>query len=222
MRVLTIIIFALLANLTIANAQTTYWKSIEENSNSLIYLNFGYDFGVTAQVGYGYYFNSKKPIMLTTDISIPMGNNLIDDFKFRLGGQIGVLERANFNLYAKYLATIKKVETNMANQISFGSEFSITTGYFKPKWHLAFDIGIDKTAATRIKHSDLIENNFPDIQNGWFNNTAAYLFYGIQGSKSINSSMDMNIKLGATKATNKDVDALLPIYLQFGLTKQFN
>ena len=77
----------------LTTAQGINWKNSTSQSQHMVYLNFGYDFAMTTQIGYGYQPNTISPIWLTIDYSIPMGNQITDDFKSRLGGQIALFEK---------------------------------------------------------------------------------------------------------------------------------
>jgi len=217
MKKITFIIFALLFNFSFAFSQNINWNSIQENQKSLAYLNFGYDFGITTQLGYGYQLKAFKPIMLTTDLSIPMGNDFLDDFKFRLGGQMELFAKNNFSLSTKLLAIARRHETNLVQQIGIGTEISLTAGYYKPKWHLAAEMGFDKSIATHLKHSELFEANYAEIENGWFVSSGGQFFYGLQGSRILGQRMELNLRIGATNAQGKHVNAVLPYYFQVGL-----
>lgn len=104
---------------------------------------------------------------------------------------------------------------------SFGSEFSVITGYFKPTWHIAAEFGFDKSITSNLKHSDIMKDNYPNIQDGWYIPSGGNYFYGIQASKSIGRSYDISLRLGAINAQGKDENALLPNYAQIGLIKRF-
>ena len=212
-----LIILSILFSSNFAFSQSINWQSIQENQKNIAYLNLGYDFGVTTQLGYGYQLNASKPILLTTDLSMPMGSDFMDDFKFRIGGQMEVFEKNNFSLSAKLLFSAKRHETNLVRQFGLGSELSLTAGYYKSKWHVAAEMGFDNFIATHLKHSDDIVSNYSEIQNGWFGNSGGQFFYGIQGSKTVGKRMEINLRLGAINAQGNHENALLPVYFQLGL-----
>jgi len=157
-----IIIFALLS-VNFSFAQNINWSSINEDQNNLAYLNFGYDFGLTTQVGYGYHLDSNRPILLTVDYSSPMGNDLVDDFKIRLGSQISIYEKNQFMFSAKAYGIFRRHQTKLITMQSFGSELAAIFGYYKSSWHIASEFGFDKSITTHLKQSDIMKENYPSI-----------------------------------------------------------
>ncbi len=218
MKIITIFLLTILFNLNVVYAQTTNWRSIEDSQKSLVYLNLGYDFGLTTKLGYAHKLDAFRPILLMADYSFPMGKTLFDDFKFRLGGQIEIFDKNHFSFSAQYFAIVRRQQTNLVRQLGVGSEVMVALGYYKPKWHLAIELGYDKSLATHLKHSDKMTSNFPEIKDGWFYNTGGQLFYGLQGSKTLGENMEISLKIGATNARGKDENALLPYYAQLGIT----
>lgn len=202
-------------------AQNINWSSINDHQQNFTYLNFGYNFGLTTQIGYGKKLNSFRPIVWTADYSFPKGENLVDDFKVRLGGQISIAELNNFVLSAKIYGNFRRHQTRLVRMVSFGSEMSAIMGYYKPTWHVAGEFGFDKSIITELQHSEEMQNNFPEITNGWFIPSGGHFYYGIQGSKTIGNHFELSLRLGATNAESNDEDALLPVYTQFGLIYKF-
>lgn len=215
MKNLIVTIVALMCINTL-NAQNINWLSTTDN-NRMIYLNFGYDFGLTTQLGYAHKLKSTRPIVLSADYSLPMGKNLVDDFKTRAGCQIAIYNMGDFMLAAKAFAIFRRHETNFLRIASFGTEISGVLGYYKPKWHLAFEYGFDKSIASHLKHPEIMKENYAAISDGWFTPSGGQFFYGIQGSKAIKEKLELSLRMGATNAQFDDRNALLPYYAQLGL-----
>jgi len=217
MKYITIFFGAFFFSVNVCFPQIMNWQTNPDQQHSLIYLNIGYDYGLTTQIGYGYKLNTLKQILLKTDLSIPMGNQLLDDFKFSIGGQIAVLEKNNFHVSASCDFIVRKQQTSIVRQIGIGSEVAIVTGFYKKNWHIAVEFGFDKSITTHLKHSEYMQSNYSEIQDAWFWNTGGQLFYGLQGSKTIGKRINLNLRIGATNAQGNDVDALLPYYGQLGI-----
>jgi len=205
-----------------SNAQNINWTSLEKNQNDQIYLNFGYDFGLTTQLGYGHQLNMNRPIIITADYSFPMGKNLVDDFKIRLGGQISIFQKEEFVLSAKAYGIFRRHETKLVRMINFGSELAAIFGYYKQSWHIAAEFGFDKAISTHLKHSSVMEENYPAITNGWFEATGGNFIFGIQMSKRMRKKFEVSLRLGATSAQAKDENAILPYYAQLGINYKLN
>ncbi|MCB0833473.1 MAG: hypothetical protein KDC45_08430, partial [Bacteroidetes bacterium] len=73
MRTMLLIVILGSATMTMLQAQNVNWKSFNGTGGNLVYADFGYDFGVTTQVGYGRMVNAIRPVLLTIDYSMPMG-----------------------------------------------------------------------------------------------------------------------------------------------------
>ncbi len=217
-----IVILILVASVKSASGQNINWQSINDNQKSIAYLNYGYDFGMTAQIGYGYKLDAFRPIFLTADYSFPMGEDLYDDFKVRLGGQISVLEKNNFILSAKVYGIFRRHQTSLVRMVNFGAELSALAGYYKPTWHIAAEFGFDKSIITNLKHSDIMRDNFATITDGWFIPSGGHFFYGIQGSKTLGKSLEISLRAGATNAQSNDENALLPYFTQLGFVWKFS
>ena len=204
------------------SAQNINWQSLNIEQKSLGYLNAGYDFGMTTQIGYGYKLDAFRPILLTADYSFPMGEDLIDDFKIKLGGQIAIFEKNNFIASAKFYGIFRRHQTNLVRMLSFGAELSALAGYYQPTWHIAGEFGFDKSIITHLTHSDVFRDNFPIITDGWYIPSGGHLYYGIQGSKTLNKSFELSLRAGATNAQVNDENAPLPYYTQIGLVWRFS
>ena len=218
-KIIAVIIVMVVAE--VGYSQNINWRSLCEDQRSYIQFNFGYDFGVTAQLGYSRSFTLIKPVMMGVDISIPMGSNLVDDFKVKLGGQIEVVEIQGFSASVKIMSNFRRYQTELVRIVSFGSDFAFVTGYYSPTWHAAGEFGFDKAITAHLKHSGIMRNYFPAIKDGWYVPTGGHFYYGIQGGKTIGESLDLTLRLGATKAQFNDEDAVLPYYLQLGLGMRF-
>ena len=221
MKAIKIITILLLTNVCFTFAQNINWNSLPDDQLNLVYFNFGYDFGITTQLGYGHQLSTTRPIMLLSDFCIPMGKDLIDDYKFRAGAQMRILNRKSFSLSAKFFGIIRKQQTKMVSLNNFGSELSVIAGIYKSNWHLSAELGFDKSLATHSKHSELLKNEYAAIQDGWFVSSGGQFFYGIQGSKTVGQKMELTTRVGATDAQGNDENALLPFYFQMGITYKF-
>ncbi len=201
-------------------AQSVNWRCIDKERPHSAHFNVGYDFGVTTQIGYNYFTKAKKPVWFTLDYSFPMGKTLFDDFKFRLGGQIEVATYKSFIASLKLLGNYKRHETELVRMTNFGIETSVLIGYYKAKWHLATELGYIKPFASNLNHSDIMKDNYPGVQDGWYTSSGGYYFWGIQAGKFITNSFDLSFRAGYFKANADNKDAVLPYYAQIGLLKK--
>jgi hypothetical protein len=110
----------------------------------------------------------------------------------------------------------------MVRVVSFGSDFAVVAGYYRPSWYAAGELGFDKSVTSYLKHSDIMRTYvFPGIKDGWYIPSGGNYYYGIQAGKTLGESLDLSLRLGATSAEDNDEDAVLPYYLQLGLGVRF-
>ena len=202
-------------------SQNVNWRSLRADQQNIIHFSFGYDFGVAAQAGYSRSFTLIKPVVVGLDYSSPMGRNLVDDFKVRVGAQIEIVQIGGFSTTLKIASSFRRYENALVRIASFGSDFAILAGYYRSTWYAAGEFGFDKSITSHLRHSDVMKANFPAIRDGWYIPTGGHFYYGIQGAKTIGESLDISLRLGATKAQDNDEDALLPWYAQLGLGIKF-
>lgn len=199
------------------HSQNINWRSFREDQRNTIQFSVGYDYGATVQVGYNRTFTLLRPVVVGLDYSFPMGRNLTDDFKVRVGGQIEVVEIDGFSATIKIASNFRRTETPLVRIASFGSDLALLAGYYRSSWYAAGEFGFDKSIATHLKHSDIMRAGYPAIRDGWYLPTGGHFYYGIQGGKTIGESFDLTLRLGATSAQGTDEDAAVPYYLQLGL-----
>jgi hypothetical protein len=202
-------------------SQNINWRSLGEGQRNIIQLGFGYDYAVTAKFAYGRTFSWIRPVVLRLDYSFPMGEDLLDDFKVRLGGQMEILEAGGFSATVRILANLRRYQTTLVRIVSFGSDFALLAGYYKPSWYAAGEFGFDKSITSYLKHSDVMRTNFPTIRDGWYVPTGGHYYYGIQAGKTLGESFDLSLRLGATNAQANDENDVLPYYLELGFGLRF-
>jgi len=203
-----------------ATAQNINWKSFKENQNHIAAVNIGFDNSFSAGIGYGYKLKTKQPIVFNAEYSMPFGNNLVDDFKTKLGGQMEVVRIKNFAAAIKAHGIFRRYHSGLVTMSNFGSEFAANIGYYKTRWYAAGEFGFDKAIVTNIKNSSLMKDMYPAVRDGWYIPTGGNFFYGIQGGYSFGSN-DLNLKIGKTVTQDFKTTAMLPVYLQLGFNRRF-
>jgi hypothetical protein len=215
------VVLLVMAAVTTSHTQIVNWRSMQKDQRNIVQFDFGYDYGVTTQLEYGRAFNWLRPVILTFDYSFPMGEDLADDFKVRLGGQVEVLQIDGFSATLKLMGSLRRYENPMARIVSFGSDFALLTGYYSSTWHAAGEIGFDKSIVSHLKHSDIMRSNFPAIRDGWYIPSGGHYYYGIQAGKTLGETYALSLRLGTTDAQLDDEDAAVPYYVQLGVGIRF-
>lgn len=96
--IITILIY-LLSNKI--NAQNINWRAFDPAQKYIVGLNAGLDFGLTYGINYGRKLNTKLPLVLNSEISLPSGNKVLEDFKVKMGVQMEVIHAGNFSATLK-------------------------------------------------------------------------------------------------------------------------
>ena len=201
-------------------SQTVNWRSLHNGEKHIVNLNAGWDYAASFGVGYGYRLKSRIPLIIGTELSIASGENLLDDFKTKLGVQAEVFHLDNFSATIKVHGIFRQYQSELVALSNFGSEFSAVMGYYRPRWYAAVELGFDKAIVTHINHSSLMEEYYPDIQDGWFIPTGGNFSYGLQVGYTIRS-YDIYIKTGKIVTQDFKTQPSIPVYLQLGLNKKF-
>ena len=199
-----------------ATAQNVNWASLEKKQQHILNINAGLDYGLTYGVGYGHQLKSKLPIIINGEYSFPSGNKIVDDFKTKIGGSIRYAKVNNFLFTAKVYGVFRRYQNTLSRLVNFGSDMSVAAGYYKKKWHVAGEVGFDKAIVTHFKHSQLYKNNFPGVQDGWYEpSTGGNFYYGIQTGISFKQH-DIYLKAGRMLTQDFTTTPLVPFYLQLG------
>lgn len=197
-------------------AQTLNWNSLE-NSKHILNVGAGWDYSLSYSLGYTHRLNTKIPMILNTNFSIPSGENLLDDFKTKVGGQVVLLNKSNFKGSIALNGIYRRFETPLVRLQNFGSEMKGTFGRYKPKWFVAGEIGFDKAIVTHFKHSESFkENAFQEVRDGGYKPaTGGNVLYGLQTGYSFKKS-DITLNIGMVKTQDFKSNPLIPYYLMFG------
>ncbi|UPT69864.1 MAG: hypothetical protein M0D53_12065 [Flavobacterium sp. JAD_PAG50586_2] len=107
----------------------------------------------------------------------------------------------------------------MARFLNFGSEFSALAGLYKPKWYVAGELGFDKAITTHVKHSELAQEYYPDIKNGWYIPRGGNFLYGLHSGVSFKKN-DLTLKFGKVIQEDFKTEPTIPFYFQLGLNRK--
>lgn len=203
-------------------AQTVNWDALE-NSKHIISAGIGWDYSVSYSLGYAYQVRTKVPVLLNASFSIPSGENLLDDFKTKIGGQIVLLNKSNLKGSITWNGIYRSYKNPLVRLQNFGSELKGTLGYYKPKWFVAGEVGFDKAIVTHFRHSETFkETIFSDVKDGWYEPVTGGNFqYGIQTGYSFKKS-DITFSIGMVTTQDFKTTPLIPYYLMLGYNYRIN
>lgn len=211
---------ALMGIAAIAVAQQINWQAFDTAPKNLIYIKAGWDYGMTLGVGYGRKFDTKLPMLANIEYSFPTGENLFDDFKVKVGGQVELLRLGGLSATAKVYCPIRRFENDVVSLFSFGSEFTGIVGYYSRKWYVAGEFGFDKAIATHIKHTAEARETYPDAKDGWYVPTGGNYAYGLQTGFSFGEN-DLTLRAGKLASQGWKTAPFIPFFAQLGYQRRF-
>lgn len=203
-----------------ATTQNINWQAFKPEQKNLVQLQTGFDYGLTLGLGYGRKFNLLLPVLANIEYSFPAGENLFDDFKVRMGGQVEVIRRGGFSATVKAYCPFRRYENSKARLINFGGEFSGVAGFYRKGWFVAGEFGFDKAIATHIRHSQSALEDYPDAQSGWYVPTGGNYFYGLQAGVSFRGN-DISLKAGKQMTQGWETAPYVPMYATLGFNRRF-
>jgi hypothetical protein len=202
-------------------AQELNWRNLQEERH-VLNINAGLMHGVVFGTGYGYRLNTTMPVILHAEYSFPSGKNLTDDLKSKIGGQARLFQIGNFHLSTKITGIFRKHENTLVRMLNFGSDLSVTAGYYRPRWFVAGDFGFDKAIVTHFRHTEAYRDIFPGVKDGWYEPATGGNFnYGLQAGFSFKSS-DIYLKMGKVLVQDLKTKPFVPVYFQLGYTFRIN
>lgn len=212
-----VLLITLISHFNKVFSQTLNWK-ILDGTNHILNANIGLDYSVSYGVGYGYKLNTKLPIVLNANFSLPAGENALDDFKNKIGGQICLVKKSNFLGIVSLFGIYRKYQTELVRLQNFGSDIKGTFGYYKERWFTTAEVGFDKAIVTHFKHTQKYRNEiYTDVVDGWYEPaTGGNFYYGLQGGYSF-KKLDMTINLGRVISQDFKTAPLLPFYINLGI-----
>jgi hypothetical protein len=200
-----------------AISQTLNWNGFDSTKH-IFNTNVGLDYSVSYGVGYGYKLNTTIPIVLTANFSVPAGDEMFDDYKTKIGGQVCLLNKSNFAGSISVFGIYRKYQNQLVTLQNFGSDMKGTFGYYKTRWFTAAEIGFDKAIVTHFKHSQKYRDEiYADVVNGWYEPaTGGNFYYGLQGGYSF-KKVDITINLGKVISQDFKTSPFLPFYINLGV-----
>ncbi len=220
--VFIVLLLTLASHYNTAISQTLNWAALD-SAKHIMNASFGLDHSVSYGVGYGYKLNTKLPIVLNSNFSLPAGENPFDDFKTKIGGQICLLNQSNFVGSISIFGIYRKYQTQLVRLQNFGSDMKGTFGFYKSKWFTSAEIGFDKAIVTHFKHSNEFKNEiYSDVVDGWYEPaTGGNFYYGLQGGYSF-KKIDITLNIGKLVSQDFKTSPFLPFYLNLGVNYRIN
>lgn len=200
-----------------SNAQTLNFNSLE-HSKRILNIGVGWDHGLSYGAGITFKVDTKMPLFLYGNFSIPSGEIVFDDFKTKIGGQLIILNQKNVKGTIALNGIYRRYENPLVRLVNFGSEIKATLGIYKLKWFVAGEMGFDKAIVTNFKHSESYRETInAGVEDGWYEPaTGGNFYYGFQTGYSL-KKIDITLNMGAVVNEDLKTTLLLPYYMMLGL-----
>lgn len=206
----------------VSNAQSINWASLQPDRPKILHAFSGIEHGSVFGVGLSeYYPNSLFPVLSHLEFSTPFGETFLDDFKAKLGGQINWWQSGPWYFSMRLQGIFRRYQGDVVRLLNFGSDIAGAIGYYRPHWHIATEIGIDKAIVTHFRHQDVYYAIHPEVVDGWYEPaTGGNFYYGIQTGLSW-SKVDFMVKAG--KLFNQDFrrKPFVPMYAQISISWKY-
>lgn len=204
-----------------AAAQTVNWAALKTDQRHLVHLETGLDFGVKYQLGYSHQLHTKRPALLHIEQSHFAGDRLLEDFATRTGVQVNWIQTGDFHISTDVRGVFRRFENSLVRLANFGCDVSGAVGYYRPKWFVALEAGFDKAIVTNFKHSDDYREDFPGVQDGWYEPATGGNFrYGTRIGLSVRK-VDLYLKAGNLITQDFKTRPFVPFYGDLGCTVKF-
>lgn len=204
------------------NAQTINWASLKEENKHIINATFGMEYGVIYGLGYGYHIKTRLfSVVANLEYSFPSGNNILNDFKTKIGGQIRWFDYHGFQFSTKIHGVFRRYGNDFDQLVNFGSDMSGIIGYYRPGFFVAGEVGFDKAIVTHFKHSKEYKDLYPGVVDGWYEPaTGGNFYYGLQAGFSFRKG-DLYLRAGKILTQDFKTKPMIPIYGQLGFNIKF-
>ncbi|MCH5717579.1 hypothetical protein [Niabella hibiscisoli] len=196
------------------SAQTINWANPQKGH--VVNANIGANYGIIYRVGYGYKTVGRLPLMATLSFSVPSGDQLFDDFATHYGLEMVFLKWRHIRGTAAIQGIYRRFRNDLVTAKNFGAGLSVSLGVYKLRWFAAAETGFDKAIITHFQHSDVYEEEFPLVKNGWYNPATGGNFnYGLRTGLSFKNN-ELTLRLGSIVNEDFKSKPMLPFYLQLG------
>lgn len=201
-------------------AQTNNWSNLDSVKNN-IRMYGGLDFGLVYGLQYGRIYKTKKIRWLPyLDLSLPAGQNIVDDYRFNAGTNLKLIH------YKAWIGSVdiaighRQNRNPFVKMKSFGSELGIQFGYYKPKWFANLHFSTENSWITHLKHSEAYKGNYSMVKDGWYQNTANNQIVGLNIGYSF-KKIDITLSSGIIRTNAFKDKPTLPMFGKIGINYRF-
>ncbi len=211
----------LLVSLTIglAPAQDINWAAGNPGKN-LLSASFGADYSSYYGLSYGRLLRiGRKTLAAGTELTLPFGSDLADDWRLRTSVQAELLRHGGFSFTLKPALVVRRYESPLANLFNIGADISAIYGYQKPGWGIAALLNYDRSMSARITHHAL-KDDYPAIRDGWYRTASGNFKFGTRLNYT-RKGWGIFLTAGKHYGQNFKDNPTFPFFAELTLQKRF-
>jgi len=218
-----LILFLTVFSSHVVIGQIYNWESITDSTKHIVGASLGWEYTAVVGVNYSYKPSLKLPVFVQTGISIPFGKNVIDDLKSNIGLSGKMYRKKSFHSILSLNAIYKRYASELVKLNQVGLDIKTVNGFYKSKWFVAAEFGLELGLSTHFKHSETYKQNiYADVQDGWYKPLSAGIMnFGVQTGYSFKQS-DLIFRIGYYKTISSSVNVLIPYYMTLGYNLKIN
>lgn len=203
-----------------STAQTVNWENLPKSAH-VATVGTGWDYSMSYALGYAYRPASNLPVLFSTQFSAPFGEKVLDDMKWKAGGQALLVQHSKVRAAIAVNGIYRKYTNPLVRLNNIGAEVKATLGHYRPRFFIAAEAGLDFAMLTHLRHTSTFrENVFQQAQDGWYRpGTASHFLYGFQAGISFQRT-DILFGLGQIVTLDFQTTPLIPYYLNLGINRK--
>lgn len=201
-------------------AQDVNYRAIKKDTTKhLVSAGFGGDYIFYYHISYGHIFGSGFiPIVAGTEFSVPFGEDIADDWKWRTSVQAELWNFKSLSLSLKSSFILRRYESSLARMYNTGADVTLSFGYLKPGWGIIALANYDGSIATHIKHG-LSGEFYPEIRDGWYDGAGGNFKFGARANLSL-KSWNSFLTLGKHFGQNFNDNPTFPFFTEITIQRQ--
>lgn len=205
---------------TCANGQVNNWAKLD-SSKHIATLYSGLDYGFVYGLHYGKIVKNNSILWVPfVNVSLPLGGDVVDDYKLKVGTALKVLQRKNWIVSLEISIINRQNKNPFVIMQSLGFESGLQFGYYKQKWFVNLNLSTDNSLTTHLKHTDAYKGNYSEVADGWYQNTANNISFGSNIGYSF-KKLDITFSSGLIRTDGLHAKPYLPFYGKIGFNYRF-
>lgn len=201
-------------------AQSVNWRGTDpDSSKHLVAAMAGADYSFYYGLSYAYVLKNKwLPLVAGTEVTLPVGQQVFDDWRGRISLQSELWRTNAFSLSVRASGVIRRYGSQVASMYNTGADLTLTFGYVKPRWGIVAQAGYDRSIATHIKHGTL-RDYYPEIRDGWYGSAGGNFKFGGRANFSF-GTWDTFLTMGKHFGQDLHDNPTFPFFAEFSIQKK--